>query len=689
MFASRDPNPLLEAVVGAGGRRPGHGRDPLAEGRASRRGQALGRGGDWYGRPVNLAARITSFARPDSVVVDRVRRRTRSRSRTDGPSTSRSRAGAASRGSRARSRCTASAALSRHPVNPRLTTRRNAGRMSEVNAMALLMLFALVAGREPPCRRACCRCSRRSLPRASPGAGDARSGVVPGLALSFTFATVALVYVIDALGLPNGFARDLAIAVLCLRTLAADAAARDRVEAFTSRMSPRPARSRGDGFGSGLLVGAGLGFVYAPCAGPILAGVITVSASQDFSSERCSSRCLRDRLGRHVFLLMVGGRQITPRLKQCADDPGGDGRGDGARRLRDVRQPRHALPDRDRQRTCRAFWSTRPAAREDQSGVERPRGAAPRGGASRRRAGTSEAGRHACRARRGARLRRQPALVQHARRRAAHARASCAGRSCSSTSGPTPASTASARCRTSRPGTRSTTGQGIRLVGVHTPEFPFEKYGRRTCRRRSTEPASPTGRPGQRLHDLERVQQRVLAGALPDRRQGKVRAAHFGEGDYERPSTRSARCLPRPARKLGRRREGDARRRLGGDITPETYLGAARAQGFANGAISRASRTSAPSAGPAPARPFAYAGHWKITGRERDGAAPATRSTWSSTPRRVFLVLGSTGRTRKSTSSRRPADPGGRRHRRARRHRDREASGSTASWTCGASKTTA
>ena len=25
--------------------------------------------GDWYGRPVNLAARITNFARPDSVVL--------------------------------------------------------------------------------------------------------------------------------------------------------------------------------------------------------------------------------------------------------------------------------------------------------------------------------------------------------------------------------------------------------------------------------------------------------------------------------------------------------------------------------------------------------------------------------------------------------------------------------------------
>ena len=31
-------------------------------------GEALRSGGDWYGRPVNLASRITSFAKPGSVV---------------------------------------------------------------------------------------------------------------------------------------------------------------------------------------------------------------------------------------------------------------------------------------------------------------------------------------------------------------------------------------------------------------------------------------------------------------------------------------------------------------------------------------------------------------------------------------------------------------------------------------------
>ena len=68
MFASRESGPLLESVLGlveAVGREE---IPPLRAGVA--RGQALGRAGDWYGRPVNLAARITNFAWPDSVVVD-------------------------------------------------------------------------------------------------------------------------------------------------------------------------------------------------------------------------------------------------------------------------------------------------------------------------------------------------------------------------------------------------------------------------------------------------------------------------------------------------------------------------------------------------------------------------------------------------------------------------------------------
>jgi adenylate cyclase len=68
MFASPETQPLLDAVVGLVESTGTKEIPPLRAGVS--RGQALGRGGDWYGRPVNLAARITSFARPDSVVAD-------------------------------------------------------------------------------------------------------------------------------------------------------------------------------------------------------------------------------------------------------------------------------------------------------------------------------------------------------------------------------------------------------------------------------------------------------------------------------------------------------------------------------------------------------------------------------------------------------------------------------------------
>ena len=182
--------------------------------------------------------------------------------------------------------------------------------------MALLMLFALVAG----AGTALSPCVLPILPAIlSAGVTGGRRrplGVVTGLALSFTFATVALVYVINALGLPNGFARDLAIAVLFAFgiTLLIPPIG-DRVEAFASRLAPGPARFRGDGFGSGLIVGASLGLVYAPCAGPILAGVIVVSAAQDFTAGRFAV-ALSYAVGSAIvlYLLLIGGRRLTQRL---------------------------------------------------------------------------------------------------------------------------------------------------------------------------------------------------------------------------------------------------------------------------------------------------------------------------------------------------------------------------------------
>ena len=125
---------------------------------------------------------------------------------------------------------------------------------------------------------------------------------------------------ISALGLPNDFLRKLAIVVLLgfgITLMIPPLAA--RLEAWMSQFASRAgvAKGKGDGFWSGTAVGASLGLVYAPCAGPILAGVITVSASQSFSTGRLAV-ALSYGIGSAVVLyfLMLGGRKVVRPLAQ-------------------------------------------------------------------------------------------------------------------------------------------------------------------------------------------------------------------------------------------------------------------------------------------------------------------------------------------------------------------------------------
>lgn len=70
MLQSRDTDELLAAALAIvdAADAEGEGFPQLCAGVA--RGEALPRAGDWYGRPVNLASRITGIARPGSVLVD-------------------------------------------------------------------------------------------------------------------------------------------------------------------------------------------------------------------------------------------------------------------------------------------------------------------------------------------------------------------------------------------------------------------------------------------------------------------------------------------------------------------------------------------------------------------------------------------------------------------------------------------
>jgi adenylate cyclase len=68
MYVAEDPVALLSASIDLSHAADQQGEDfpQLRVGAAS--GQAITRGGDWFGRPVNLASRITGIARPGTVV---------------------------------------------------------------------------------------------------------------------------------------------------------------------------------------------------------------------------------------------------------------------------------------------------------------------------------------------------------------------------------------------------------------------------------------------------------------------------------------------------------------------------------------------------------------------------------------------------------------------------------------------
>jgi cytochrome c biogenesis protein CcdA/thiol-disulfide isomerase/thioredoxin len=187
--------------------------------------------------------------------------------------------------------------------------------------MALLMLFALVAG----AGTALSPCVLPVLPALlSAGVTGGRRrpvGIALGLAATFTVTIVGLASVIDGVGLGPGLTRTLAVVVLIgFGIVVAVPSLAARLEAPLARLSRLGPRSRGDGFASGLLVGAALGFVYAPCAGPILAAVIAVGAA----SSRAVPVGLAFALGSAIVLLALslGGRALAGRVRATGRGPG-------------------------------------------------------------------------------------------------------------------------------------------------------------------------------------------------------------------------------------------------------------------------------------------------------------------------------------------------------------------------------
>ncbi len=186
--------------------------------------------------------------------------------------------------------------------------------------MIILLSFAFLAG----AGTALSPCVLPVLPAllSAGGVGGRRRplGVVIGLSVTFTVTIVGVAKVVDGVGLGSDPLRDIAIAVLLVfgvALLAPGIAA--RLEAPLSRLARFGPRTTGDGFASGLLVGAALGFVYTPCASPILAAVISVSAA----SGKTVAIALAYAAGSALVLLALtlGGRRLFERVRRAGRGP--------------------------------------------------------------------------------------------------------------------------------------------------------------------------------------------------------------------------------------------------------------------------------------------------------------------------------------------------------------------------------
>ncbi len=113
-------------------------------------------------------------------------------------------------------------------------------------------------------------------------------GIAAGLAVAFVVFTLLASRVLSALGLPQDLLRNIAIGLLAVAGVAllvpgvGEALGR-AFQPLASRAGGRLAR--GDGFWSGVGLGAGLALVWTPCAGPILAAVTALSAERRISAE--------------------------------------------------------------------------------------------------------------------------------------------------------------------------------------------------------------------------------------------------------------------------------------------------------------------------------------------------------------------------------------------------------------------
>src|SRR5438876_649667 len=151
-------------------------------------------------------------------------------------------------------------------------------------------------------------------------AGSASGGrrrpfaIIAGLVISFSIFLLIGTWLLDRLGLPQDFLRNVAIALLFL---VAATLLVPRLGQLVERPLARLARRPGGDLGGGFLLGLSLGLVFVPCAGPVLTAVTVVAAEHHVGLDTVFLT-LAYALGAAVPMLAfaVGGRQIVQRSRR-------------------------------------------------------------------------------------------------------------------------------------------------------------------------------------------------------------------------------------------------------------------------------------------------------------------------------------------------------------------------------------
>lgn len=142
-------------------------------------------------------------------------------------------------------------------------------------------------------------------------------GIVTGFVLSFTFFTLFLSTIVRATGVN---ADSLRLASVIIVAMFGASLLVPKFQGLSEKLFARlsnvvPKANQDAGYLGGVLLGIGIGLVWTPCVGPILAAVITLAATSEVSSSAVAIT-LAYSLGTAIpmMAIVVGGRRLLSRV---------------------------------------------------------------------------------------------------------------------------------------------------------------------------------------------------------------------------------------------------------------------------------------------------------------------------------------------------------------------------------------